>query len=123
MREVLGGAKRFLFARSTDRQGGHLLAWGIGIFALVFVFFYVAYLWFPSIGSGRGAFTLIALPLMILGLSVMIGPTIFIVGYATGTPLISFAAGFRWVRRAWRGILGVILLISATVALLNEFVF
>jgi len=81
------------------------------------------YLWIPSFGSGRGAFTFVALPFLLLLLSLMIGPAVFIVGYVTGTPTISFAAGLRWIQRTWRGILGVIALISAIMALLNEFVF
>ena len=122
VRGILSSVSGFFFGRSAERPGGRLLAWGVGAFVLASVFYVAADLWFPASVHGRGLIILFIGPMVLLLLAIILAPTVFIVGLVTGTPWVSFSAGIVSIRRAWRAILGVILLFAAAAALYSEMV-
>ena len=119
-RGILSSVSGFFFGRSAERPGGRLLAWGVGAFVLTIVFYFTADFWFRGSVHGRGLLILFFGPMLFLFLAIILAPSIFIVGFVTGTPLVSFSAGIAWIRRAWRAILGVLLLFVAAASLLSE---
>ena len=117
---ILSSVSGFFFGRSAERPGGRLLAWGVGAFVLASIFYVTVDLWFPTSVHGRGLIILFLGPIGLLFLAIILAPTVFIVGFVTGTPWVSFSAGIAWIRRAWRAILGVILLFAVAAAFLAE---
>jgi hypothetical protein len=64
---------------------------------------------------------LVALPFVLPPLSVMLAWTAFFVGTATGTPLVSFTYAVSAMKRAWRAVVGWILIaivLCSTIAMI-----
>jgi multisubunit Na+/H+ antiporter MnhE subunit len=66
----------------------------------------------------RSARVLLLLPIIAPALMILLGPTVFLVGMITGTPLVSFTYGLSAMKRNWRSIAGFVLLLAVLLATL-----
>ncbi len=59
--------------------------------------------------GGKPIIALVLGPIMLIFVLLMVTPTIVIIGFATGTPWVSFQWGWRWCKRNFRYFIAVAL--------------
>lgn len=97
------------FHGDPSRPGKLVLIVGIGIYAVTALFC-------VSAGFVRPLLALLFVPIFGPFMVLALAPVAFVIGFVTGTPLVSFSYANRMIGKSIRGVIGSILLFAVFAA-------
>ncbi len=105
-----------IFQGDQKRPGRPILLIGLLVYAAAGISIGILILIGADLSLDKAILALFAVPIFLLFLPVSLAPTVFIIGYVTGTPVVSFQWGLMLLRRQFRTLIGLILIVTTIAA-------